>query len=134
MSGLPIEVSCWLEGFKAKVGLESTVVKVLIGWGLTEHAFDIYKKIEKRFDDALEFSGLKQGNPFRLPEEERLHIREILKEHYLKTRDLPCRRTFREKLHNGFLTGFEELSDLLIGLYEEHLYRLSRMSSQEKAA
>jgi hypothetical protein len=123
-----------LDDFKARVGLESAMVRLLIRWGLTEHAFDILGKIEKRFNEALELSAWKNRSCFRLPEGDRLQIREILREHYLKTRDLPCRRAFKEKLHNGFLTGFEELSDLLVGLYEEYLHQLSRVPSRQEAA
>ena len=134
MSELPIEGSGWRDGFKARVGLESAMVRMLIQWGLTEHAFDILGKIEKQFNEVLESSAWKNEPRFRLPEGDRLQIREILREHYLKTRDLPCRRTFKAKLHNGFLTGFEELGNLLVTLYEEHLHRFSRLSSPEKAA
>lgn len=134
MSELPIEGSCWRDSFKARVKLESAMARLLIQWGLTEHAFDILGKIEKRFHEALESSAGKNESRFRLLEEDRLQIREILREHYLKTRDLPCRHTSKAKLHNEFLTGFEELSNLLISLYEEHLYRFSRLSSPEKAA
>lgn len=134
MSELPIEGSGWLDNFKARVGLEGAIVRVLIRWGLTEHAFDIFGKIDKRFSEALELSAWKNDPAFRLPEEDRLQIREILREHYLKTRDLPCRYTCKAKLHNGFLTGFEELANLLVTLYEAYLRRLSRLPSPEKAA
>jgi len=134
VSELPIEGLGWLDNFKARLGLEGAIVRVLIRWGLTEHAFDIFGKVDKRFNEALELSAWKNVSGFRLPEGDRLHIQEILREHYLKTRDLPCRYTCKAKLHNGFLTGFEELANLLVALYEAYLHRLSRLSSPEKAA
>jgi hypothetical protein len=134
VSVLPIEGFCWRDNFKARVGLEGAIVRLLIRWGLTEHAFDIYRKIEKQFNEALESFAWKSDSRFRLPKADRIQIQEILREHYLKTRDLPCRRAFKEKLHNGFLTGFEELSDLLVGLYEEYVHQFSRAPSREEAA
>ena len=134
MSGLPIEGPGWRDNFKARVGLECAMVRLLIRWGLTEHAFDIFGKVDKRFNEALELSAWKNDSAFRLPQEDRMQIRQILREHYLKTRDLPCRYTCKAKLHNGFLTGFEELANLLVALYEAYLHQLSRLPSPEKAA
>src|SRR5256885_2271447 len=102
MDLLPIEDSRWLDYFKAKIVLESSIIRKLIQWGFTESAFDIYKKIEDRFDEALEVQTYRRSAAsFRLPEADKMQIREILKEHYLKTREIPRRRDCRELLHNG---------------------------------
>jgi hypothetical protein len=135
MDLLPVEALGWLDHFKARISLESSMVRMLIQWGFNEYAFDIYKKVEEQFNSALESRPYKDSSRcFRLPEKGKAQIREILREHYVKTRDLPRRRGCQELLHNGLLTRFEELSTGLVQLYEEYLQRLGQIPSGEKAA
>jgi hypothetical protein len=135
MDLLPIEDSRWLDYFKAKIVLESSIIRKLIQWGFTESAFDIYKKIEDRFDEALEVQTYRRSAAsFRLPEADKMQIREILKERYLKTREIPRRRDCRELLHNGLLTGFEELGDQLVQLYEAHFESHAQILAGERVA
>jgi hypothetical protein len=135
MDLLPVEALGWLDHFKARISLESSMVRMLIQWGFNEYAFDIYKKVGEQFNNALESHPCKDSSRyFRLPEKDKTQIREILREHYVKTRDIPRRRGCQELLHNGLLTGFEELSTELVQLYEEYLQRLAQIASGEKAA
>jgi hypothetical protein len=135
MDLLPVEALGWLDHFKARISLESSTVRMLMQWGFNEYAFDIYKKIEEQFNNALESHSYKDSSRcFRLPEKGKSQIREMLREHYVKTRDIPRRRGCQELLHNGLLTGFEELSTKLVQLYEEYLRRLGEIPSGEKAA
>ena len=135
MSLLPIEESGWLDHFKAKIVLETLIIRRLIQWGFTESAFDIYKKIAERFDEALEVQTYRRSSVcFRLPEADKRQIREILKEHYLKTREIPRRLEYRELLHNGLLTGFEELGAQLVQLYEVHFQCHARIQANERVA
>jgi pentatricopeptide repeat protein len=134
MGLLPAEMQDWRDDFKAKVRLESSIVKLLIQWGLTEHAFDMYRLMEEQFREAVDLPTWKNDDGRRLPEKERDKIRETLRDYYLKTRNLPRRRGSRERLHNELLTGFEELSIQLIELYEGYLRRFPQPSSSQKAA
>ncbi len=135
MAVLPLQAPGWLDQFKARLALESSVLRILIQWGLTECAFDIYKKIEEQCNDALESRFSRDpSQAFRLSEGERNRIREILREHYLRTRGIPRRRGCQELLHNGLLTGFEELGGRLAQLYEDYLQGLAHGSAGEKAA
>lgn len=135
MGLLPIEDARWLERFRAQIGLESSIIRSLIQWGFTESAFDIYKKIEARFNEALEVQAYRRSSwCFRLPEADKMQIREVLREHYLKTRAIPRSQGCRKLLHNGLLTGFEELSTQLVQLYEAYLHRQAQMQDGEKVA
>jgi hypothetical protein len=135
MDLLPVEALGWLDHFKARISLESSIVRMLMQWGFNEYAFDIYKKIGEQFNNALESHSYKDSSRcFRLPEKGKAQIREMLRDHYVKTRDIPRRRGCQELLHNGLLTGFEELSTKLVQLYEEYLRHLGQIPSGEKAA
>jgi hypothetical protein len=135
MSFLPVEDAQWLEDFKAGILLEKSVVRKLIQWGFTDAAFEIHRTIEERLDAALE-SSAKASSPsvFRLPDNDRIQIKEILRERYLQTREFPRRRRRKELLQRGLLTGFEELSTELIELYEQHLQLRARGLASKRAA
>ena len=135
MTFLPVEDSQWLEDFKTRILLEKSIVRKLIQWGFTDSAFEIHRTIEERFATALE----SYGNPstpsvFRLPDNDRIQVKEILREHYLQTREFPRRRNRKELLQRGLLTGFEELSSELIRLYEQQLQLRVRALASERAA
>jgi hypothetical protein len=131
MELLPIEDASWLGCFKARIRLENEIICRLIQWGFTESAFDIYKKIEERFNEALELQPYPQSVSFRLPEEQKTQIREVLRAQYLKTREFPRRRSCQQLLH---LTGFEPLSSQLVQLYERHLRCAAQIPANEKSA
>jgi replicative DNA helicase len=134
MSFLPVEDSQWLRDFKTGILLEKSIVRKLIQWGFTDAAFEIHRTIEERFDTALEsFANLSSTSVFRLPDNDRIQIKEILRDHYLQTREFPRRRNRKELLQRGLLTGFEELSTELIQLYEQRLQLRAAMASKRAA-
>jgi hypothetical protein len=134
MSFLPVEDSQWLRDFKTGILLEKSIVRKLIQWGFTDAAFEIHRTIEERFDTALEsFASLSSTSVFRLPDNDRIQIKEILRDHYLQTREFPRRRNRKELLQRGLLTGFEELSTELIQLYEQRLQLRAAMASKRAA-
>jgi replicative DNA helicase len=135
MSFLPVEDSQWLRDFKTGILLEKSIVRKLIQWGFTDAAFEIHRTIEERFDTALEsFASLSSTSVFRLPDNDRIQIKEILRDHYLQTREFPRRRNRKELLQRGLLTGFEELSTELIQLYEQRLQLRARAMASKRAA
>src|SRR5262249_39073377 len=99
MTFLPVEDSQWLEDFKTGIVLEKSIVRKLIQWGFTDSAFEIHRTIEERFGTALESYG-NPGTPpvLRLLDSDRIQIKEILREHYLQTREFPRRRNRKELL------------------------------------
>ena len=132
---LPIESPEWRDEFREKVALERAVLKTLIQWGLTESAFDIQKAFELRFQQTMEAqTSRKSTGAFRLPEEEKARFGEMLREDYLRTREVPSRRSCQELLHSALLTGFAELTGQLVRLYEQHLERQLASSVKEQAA
>src|SRR5262245_4245008 len=124
MNFLPVEDSQWLEDFKARILLERSIVRKLIQWGFTDSAFEIHRAIEERFSVALEsFAHLNVPSVFRLPLDDRIQVKEILRERYLQIREFPRQRSCKELLQRGLLTGFEQLSSELIQLYEAQFQR-----------
>ena len=132
---LPIESPEWRDEFREKIALERAVLKTLIQWGLTESAFDIQKAFELRFQQTME-SETPRKNPgaFRLPEEEKARFGEMLRDAYLRTREVPRQRSCQELLHSALLTGFAELTGQLVHLYEQHLERQLGPLVKEQAA
>ncbi len=132
---LPIESPEWRDEFKEKVALERAVLKTLIQWGLTESAFDIQKAFELRFQQTMESeTSRKSPNAIRLPEEEKARFGEMLRDAYLRTREVPRRRSCQELLHSALLTGFAELTGQLVRLYEQRLERQLGPLAKEQAA
>jgi len=135
MSLLPAEDPLWLDDFKARISLERSTIRKLIQWGFTESAFEIHRTIAEKFSDALECpTGRAAPAVFHLPPGDRAHIREVLREHYLQTREFPRRRGCKELLQRGLLTGFEELSAELIHLFEQQFQDRNRNLAAERAA
>ena len=135
MNHLPLESPDWREDFKSRISLEHAVLKTLIEWGFTESAFDVYRMMEERFNDALESQAQHRGsNFFRLPEKDKAWVGEILREYYLRTREIPRRRSCQERLHNALLAGFEELTGELVLVYERYLRRRVKVAASEQAA
>jgi hypothetical protein len=119
---------------KPEFFLERSIIRKLIQWGFTDSAFEIHRTIEERFNAALESPADLAVPTFRLPHHDRVQIREVLRERYLKTREFPRRRGCSELLQRGLLTGFEELSAELIQLYEEQFQQRAQNLASERAA
>ena len=135
MNHLPVESPDWREDFKSRVSLEHAVLKILIEWGFTESAFDIYRMMEARFNDALESQAYQGGSGlFRLPEKDKSWVGEILREYYLRTREIPRRRSCQERLHNALLSGFEEMTGELVLVYERYLRSRVKVATSKQAA
>jgi hypothetical protein len=132
MSHLPVEDPEWRDDFKNRISLERSIIRMLIQWGFTDSAFEIYRTIEERFNDALEIPECAVA--FRLSQGDRVQIGEALRERYLRTRQFPRRRSCKELLQRGLLTGFEELSAELIRLFEQRLQRKTRNLAADEAA
>ena len=135
MNHLPVESPDWREDFKSRISFEHAVLRTLIEWGFTESAFDIYRMMEERFNDALESQAYhSRSDFFRLPEKDKAWVGEILSEYYLRTREIPRRRSCQERLHNALVTGFEELTRGLVLLYERHMRGQVKAATSERAA
>ncbi|MSO22423.1 MAG: hypothetical protein EXQ58_04020 [Acidobacteria bacterium] len=133
MNALPLESPRWREHLKQRIRLETAILRALIQWGMAESASDVCRSLEAHFSDALEVqvdSSLRQ--PVRPSGQDRAFVRELLREAYLRTREIPRRGVTQERLHDGLLTGFEELSLDIFQCYEGFL--LKTACSAEKAA
>ncbi len=53
---------------------------------------------------------------------------------YLRTREIPRRGVTQDRLHDGLLTGFEELSLEIVQCYDGFLFRSERSAQNGKAA
>jgi hypothetical protein len=125
MNSIPAEDMLWLDRFKARLVLEKTCVKLLIQWGLTECAFDIYRIIEDRailVEEDPKAEGQKSLVKITptLSDDDKAAIRDAVRVHFTKTRDLPRNLNSRQLLQNGLLTGYENLIDQLGQFYEKY--------------
>jgi hypothetical protein len=135
MNALPIESTLWREHLKQRIGLETAILRALIQWGIAESAADVWRSLEEHFGDTLDSridSNLSQ--PVRPSGGDRTFVRELLREAYLRTREIPRRGVTQERLHDGLLTGFEELSREIVQCYEGFLFRSERSAQNGKAA
>jgi hypothetical protein len=139
MNAIPAENQLWLKQFKARLTLEQSCIGLLIQWGLTECAFDLYRIIEER---ALLIQEHLKGDDFRfveitppvLSEGDKSMIRDAVRIHYTKTRDLPRSQYSRQLLQNGLLTGYETLIEQLMQFFEKYLRTCLRTPPISKAA
>lgn len=134
MNALPIESTRWRERLKARIQMESAILRALIRWGMAESAADVCRSLEEHFGDALESYDTKLVQPVRPSAQDRTFVREMLREAYLRTREIPRRGLTQERLHDGLLTGFEELSVEIVQYYEGFLFRPDRSAQSGKAA
>ena len=135
MNSLPIESTRWREHLKRRIGLETAILRALIQWGMAESASEVCRSLEEHFGDALETqldASLRQ--PVRPSGQDRAFVRDLLREAYLRTREIPRRGVTQERLHDGLLTGFEELSLEIFQCYEGFLFKPERSAQSEKAA
>ncbi|MGH9429502.1 MAG: hypothetical protein ACRD2L_24720 [Terriglobia bacterium] len=135
MHALPIESTRWREHLKQRIQMETAILRALIRWGMAEAAADVCRNLEEHFGDALEAhvdTSLVQ--PVRPSAHDGAFVRELLREAYLRTREIPRRRLTQERLHDGLLTGFEELSLEIVQCYEGFLFRSERSAQSGKAA
>lgn len=135
MNALPIESKRWREHLKQRIQMESTILRALIRWGMAESAADVCRSLEEHFGDVLE--AHMDANPVqavRTSGHDRTFVRELLREAYLRTREIPRRGVTQDRLHDGLLTGFEELSLEIVQCYEGFLFRPDRNAQSGKAA
>lgn len=115
--------------------MECAILRALIQWGLTESASDICRSLEEHFGAALE--SCLDGDSLRsihLSAQDRGFVRDLLRDAYLRTREIPRRGIAQARLHEGLLTGFEELARQIIRSYEELLLKPERVARGERAA
>jgi hypothetical protein len=119
---LPIESTCWREHLKQRIKLEASIVRVLIQWGMVESAPDVCRSVEEHFnarlDANLDASLMKLARP---SEQDRAFVRDLLREVYLRTREIPRQGLTQARLHDGLLTGFEEMSLSILQSYERFM-------------
>jgi len=132
---LPIESTRWREHLKQRIQMETAILRALIRWGMAESAAEVCRSLEEHFGLVLEThvdTSLVQ--PVRPSGHDRTFVRELLREAYLRTREIPRRGVMQDRLHDGLLTGFEELSLEIIQCYEGFLFRPERSAQNGKAA
>ena len=135
MNALPIESTRWRENLKQRIQMETGVLRALIRWGMAESAADVCRSLEEHFGNVLEAhidASLVQ--PVRPSGQDRTFVRELLREAYLRTREIPRCGVTQERLHDGLLTGFEQLSLEIVQCYEGFLSRSERSVQSGKAA
>lgn len=135
MNALPIESKLWREGLKHRIQMESAILRALIRWGMAESAADVSRSLEEHFGSALEAQVDASPVPIAPPAvHDRAFVRELLREAYLRTREIPRRGVIQARLHDSLLTGFEELSLEIVQCYEGFLFRSERNAQRGKAA
>lgn len=136
MSSLPVESSDWLAGFRSRVALERAVFEIFIQWGLTESALELQRVLERHFGESINAAErpASAAASLRVPEEAKGQIAEAVRDAYLRTRDIPRRRSCQERLHNGLLTGFQDLTQQLVGCYEAYLVRAAETNPANRRA
>ena len=135
VNALPIESKLWRESLKQRIQMETAILRALIRWGMAESATDVCRSLEEHFGDALEAQvDVSPVLPVRLSGHDRAFVRELLRETYLRTREIPRRGLTQERLHEGLLTGFEELSVEIVQCYEGFLFRSETSAQSGKAA
>ena len=114
--------------------METAILRALIRWGMAESAADVCRSLEEHFGDALEAEvDASRVQPGRSSVHDRTFVRELLRAAYLRTREIPRRGVTQERLHDGLLTGFEELSLEIVQCYDV-LFRSERSAQNGKAA
>jgi|GEM_PF-2014393 hypothetical protein len=135
MNTLPIESTRWREHLKKRIQMETAILGALIRWGIAESAVDVCRSLEEHFGDVLELQiEANLARPVRPSESDRTFVRGLLREAYLRTREIPRRGATQERLHDGLLTGFEELSIEIVQCYGGFLFRPERSAQSGKAA
>ena len=56
MNSLPIESTLWREHLKQRIGMETSILRLLIQWGMAESAFDVWRSLEEHFGDPSRLS------------------------------------------------------------------------------
>ena len=134
-NALPIESTRWREHLKERIQMETAILRALIRWGMAESAADVCRSLEEHFGDALEAElDASRVQPVRSSVHDRTFVRELLRAAYLRTREIPRRGVTQERLHDGLLTGFEELSLEIVQCYDGFLFRSERSAQNGKAA
>jgi hypothetical protein len=129
VNSLPIESTRWREVLKQRIALETAILRALIEWGMAESAVDVCRSLDEHFGADLETHQLvRPSGP------DRAFVRELLREAYLRTRDIPRRAATQERLHDGMLTGFEDLALAILCCYERFRCKPEYGAQTERAA
>ncbi|MEW5977775.1 MAG: hypothetical protein AB1898_18430 [Acidobacteriota bacterium] len=134
MNALPAASRDWHQQFRVRVAFERQLVGVLIRWGLTEFAFDIYSEIEQRISELEAVDSAQEFQRSELPEATRNEIRDRLGEYYQRTRAIPRGRTSHMLLHNELLSGFEKLGSEIAEICKSYFESTRRTITEEQAA
>lgn len=135
MNSLPIESTCWREHLKQRISLETSILRALIQWGMAESAFGVWRSLEEHFGDPFEAQLHATLKRLVQPSEhDRTFVQDLLRDVYLRTREIPRRGLTQSRLHDGLLTGFEELSLEILQCYKRFLFSTERCANCEKAA
>ena len=134
MNALPIESTRWRERLKERIQMETAILRALIRWGMAESAADVCRSLDEYFGDASEHIDASLVQPVRSLGHSRTFVRELLRTAYLRTRGIPRCGVTQERLHDGLLTGFEELSLEIVQCYEGFLFRSEQSAQNGKAA
>ena len=135
MNSLPIESPCWRVDLRQRIGLETAILRSLIQWGMAESSSDVCRGLEEYFDNVREdrlHSSAWQSAQRRA--NARPFVRDLLTRAYLRTRVIPRRGALQERLHNGLLTGFEELALEILHAYDAFCFVPERDARSERAA
>ncbi len=137
MNSLPIESTRWREHLKQRIHMETAILRVLIQWGMAESASDVCRSLEEHFGDlvldaACDTSLVRslfdlQGTTERLFES-------CFERRTFEPAKFRVAGLTQERLHDGLLTGFEELSLEILQCYEGFLFRSERSAQSGKAA
>jgi hypothetical protein len=134
MNTLPIESTRWREHFKERIQLEAGILRTLIRWGTAESASDICRSLEEHLEVVLERAAARLPQPVWLSAREKAFVQELLREAYLRTREIPRHRLTEQRLHQGLLTAFEEPAREIVQCYERFFSRTEIQARSEKAA
>lgn len=132
---LPIESMRWREHLKQRIQMETAILRALIRWGMAESAAEICRSLDAHFGFAVEARvDANLAQTVRPSAHDRTFVRELLRDAYLRTREIPRREVTQDRLHDGLLTGFEELSLEIVQCYEGFLFRPEQSAQSGKAA
>jgi len=135
MNALPIESENWRQNLKQRIYLETAILRILIQWGMAESASDIHRSLEEHFGDRVEARcGTLLRQSVRQSGQDRAFVRDLLREAYLRTRNIPRRGVTQERLHDGLLTGFEQLAVEIFQCYEGLIFIPEGNAHSDKAA
>jgi hypothetical protein len=135
MTPLPVEKPEWLGQHRARIQLEKSCVELMIRWGLSEYSFEVYRRMEERFENL-------PNGPDPMPDNggivwddsAKSLLRDMFRDYFQKTRDFPRKRQSRQLLQNGLLSGFEGLIGELGQCFEDYRKKTRACQAAPRAA